>query len=386
MAALVPFLLFGCSGGKTGKSDAGEKSKDVQVQTTGSEEQRKLAMAATAVPGVSVSAVFGADADKLMAFGLKELGKSADSLSLAGPVYKLSATAGKTPGPDGCYAILPVTSGSICFDEKISAPRFLVPTVVPGTSAVPKLGLGGEQENSSLLPKICKTADGLDAFCVFLCGKGRDLQNVFVEKPPVPARNETEKPIYVKPKEPAFESEAVVVLQPPLNVKSETSNDPLLALPYKIMTPVPAKQNSNLAEPIPVPGPGPGTATQADVETPTAQDTENEPPVVQVEEIVPPNAETPDSSDPSESTTIQLPPVQQTTAKPLLPDPNPQSDSSENFERITDRLKIDGYGRAPNPTPPPIVDPPAPVAPVTTEGTGGGRAVDDEPEAEIKDE
>ena len=167
MAVLVPFLLFGCSGGKTGKS------KDGQVQTTGSEEQRKLAMGATAVPGVSVSAVFGADAEKLMAFGLKELGKSGDSLSLAGPVYKLSATADLTPGPDNCYAKLPLTSDeSICFDEKIPTPRFLIPIVVPGTAAAPGLGLTGSVYKYSSFDENCLRAlraEGLPSDADELC-------------------------------------------------------------------------------------------------------------------------------------------------------------------------------------------------------------------------
>ena len=185
MAVLVPFLLFGCSGGKTEKSDAGAKSKDVQVQTTGSEEQRKLAMGATAVPGVSVSAVFGADADKLMAFGLKELGKSGDSLSLAGPVYKLSATADRKPGPDGCYAVLPVTTGSICFDERISSPVSLVPTVVPGTAAAPKLGLFGDRQKSSELTKVC-TNEQQDSPGVWIvaCDKGHSHQSDVAEPNP----------------------------------------------------------------------------------------------------------------------------------------------------------------------------------------------------------
>ena len=191
MAALVPFLLFGCSGGKSGKSDAGEKSKDVQVQTTGSEEQRKLAMAATAVPGVSVSGVFGADADKLMAFGLKELGKSADSLSLAGPVYKLSATAEITPGPDGCYAILPVNSGSICFDEKISTNRFLIPSEVPGTTAAPKLGLTVNAVKYSSLDEDCLRAlraAGLppDELCLFGRSTKRPTEYVAARNQPIP--------------------------------------------------------------------------------------------------------------------------------------------------------------------------------------------------------
>ena len=165
MAALVPFLLFGCSGGKTEKSDAGEKSKDVQVQTTGSDEQRKLALGVTAVPDVSVSAVFGADADKLMAFGLKELGKSGDSLSLAGPVYKLSATAGRKPGPDGCYAVLPVNKKSICVDVGIFTTSLLIPSVLPGTAAAPGLGLTEDKKKYSRLEKFCFKA-GLDQFCL----------------------------------------------------------------------------------------------------------------------------------------------------------------------------------------------------------------------------
>ena len=188
MALLVPFLLFGCSGGKSEKSDAGEKSKDVQVQTTGSEEQRKLAMAATAVPGVSVSAVFGADADKLMAFGLKELGKSADSLSLAGPVYKLSATAELTPGPGGCYAILPVNSGSICFDEKISTTRFLIPIVVPGTAAAPGLGLTVNAVKYSTFDEICLKA-GLNVLCYM------DSRPKIRSTQPVPATRHAKKSI-----------------------------------------------------------------------------------------------------------------------------------------------------------------------------------------------
>jgi|GEM_PF-6301244 len=184
MALLVPFLLFGCSGGKTEKSDAGAKSKDVQVQTTGSEEQRKLAMGATAVPGVSVSAVFGADADKLMAFGLKELGKSGDSFSLDGPVYKLSATAELTPGPDGCYAILPVTSGSVCFDEKISATRFLIPIVAPGTAAAPGLGLTVNAVKYSSFDEICLKA-GLNVLCYMDSRpKIRSTQPVPAQAPP----------------------------------------------------------------------------------------------------------------------------------------------------------------------------------------------------------
>ena len=375
MALLVPLLLFGCSGGKTGKSDSGAKSKDVQVQTTGSEEQRKLAMGATAVPGVSVSAVFGADADKLMAFGLKELGKSGDSLSLAGPVYKLSATADRKPGPDGCYAVLLVTSGSICFDEKISAPVFLVPTVVPGTAAAPKLGLLGNLEKSS---EMTKEFAGGNTLMIIACGKPTRHQSVVVEPQPEGVAgldDAKKKPDYQNTKVEPPKTEGVG--GPEVGSAGVNSSpNQLLAVPDKgRMTSDQLDQLKLEAEPlIPVQEFQPKTeeSSSTAAAAQTAATTGNAPPAVVIEEIVPATERASDSS------TSQTEPADSATTTTTTTTTSENRYLEEKNKHKDDGIKGGSeFGRDPNASP----DPESPPPPTIQEENAihrGGRNVNDD--------
>jgi len=364
MAVLVPFLLFGCSGGKTEKSDAGAKSKDVQVQTTGSEDQRKLAMGATAVPGVSVSAVFGADADKLMAFGLKELGKSGDSLSLAGPVYKLSATADRKPGPDGCYAVLPVTTGSICFDENISSSVFLVPTVVPGTAAAPKLGLSGGLYKSSDSTKIFPV-DSPPMF-VFRCGWTLRTQSDVVESRPETVDVQDSKPPNYQNLKNDPPKTAVVVgpeVKPIKDVKTPELLPPSVSVVVVKTPPLTDKKELQAEQQILVPEskPGSGDSTQTAAK-----------PEVSWEVIVPPNGEPSGSSmtDPSNLSKLDDPSTPKSEKSDINPPSERQTDPPEEFPEDKEKQPLwaaPNWTISPNSPPPPTVKKAAPTGGASVE-------------------